>query len=60
MAGPISIAAIALQVAGSGFKIGTTLLFYTDAVRKAKGEVKALATEVSIRSTVLQELGLTL
>lgn len=60
MADPFSIALGALQVAGTGFQAATTLLSYSDAVRKAKGDVKNLATEVSMMATVLQELGLTL
>ena len=57
MADPLSIAASVLQVAGAGLKLATTLYTYSDTVFRADSDVKAIAQDISLTASVLNELG---
>ena len=56
MAEPFSIAAGALQVAGGGFRLATTLYACAKDIRDAQKDINAVATEVRLTSGVLEGL----
>ncbi|KAK3700025.1 glutamate--cysteine ligase [Vermiconidia calcicola] len=56
MAEPFSIAAGALQVAGGGFRLATTLYACAKDIRDAQKDINAIATEVRLTSGVLEGL----
>ncbi|MCP6629712.1 hypothetical protein NL507_31425, partial [Klebsiella pneumoniae] len=57
MAEPFGIAASAIQVAGAGLSLATTLYDYIDQVKSAQKHIKAVATEVKLTASVLEHLG---
>lgn len=57
MADPFSIATGAVQLAGAGIQLAKTLYEYLECVKGAHKQVKAIATEVRLTSSVLEHLG---
>jgi hypothetical protein len=57
MADPLSITASILAVAGAGAKLSTTLYTYAETVFNADKSLKEIARDVSLTSSVLNELG---
>lgn len=57
MADPFSIATGAVQLAGAGIQLAKTLYEYLDCVKGAHKQVKAIAIEVRLTSSVLEHLG---
>ena len=56
MAEPLSVASGALEVAGAGFQLATTLYVYSKGVRDAETDIDGVATEFKITSIVLENL----
>ncbi|KAF2431573.1 hypothetical protein EJ08DRAFT_181043 [Tothia fuscella] len=57
MADPLSICASVVSLAGAGLKLSTTLYTYSATAFKADKELKDIAENVSVTSSVLDQLG---
>jgi hypothetical protein len=57
MAEPFSIATGALQVANAGIALAKTLYDYLESAKSAHKHIKAIAVEVRLTSSVLEQLG---
>jgi hypothetical protein len=57
MADPLSIAASIVGIAGAGIKLSSTLYTYTETVINADKNIKEIARDLSITSSVITELG---
>lgn len=54
---PLSVAASVLEVAGAGLKLATTLYTFAETVFHADKELKNVARDLSLTSSVIKELG---
>jgi hypothetical protein len=57
MADPLSVAASILGVASAGIKLSSTLYLYTESVINADKNIREIARDLSITSSVVTELG---